>query len=93
VQLVEQHLHDLAVGSNGEVAALCVRLENLAAKLHALVADEDARTRDKPADLVLAFATKGAAPRNALARRARIPSFKHCRTSGYLDVHPGVKIA
>jgi len=41
---------------------LSFRLENLIAKLHALVANEDARARDKPADLVLALATKGAAP-------------------------------
>ncbi len=76
-QLVEQHFRHLAVGPDREVALLRIRLENLAAKLHALVADEDARTRDKPPDLVLAFPTKGAAPRTALAGIDRIPSSKH----------------
>jgi hypothetical protein len=57
-KLVQQHFRYLTVGPDREFTTLSFRLENLIAKLHALVADEDARTRDKPADLVLALATK-----------------------------------
>ena len=61
-KLVQEHFRHLAVGPDRELSPLSFRLENLIAKLHALVANEDARPRDKPADLVLALATKGAAP-------------------------------
>ena len=60
-QLIQQDLRYLAVRPDGEFTA-SFRLENLIAKLHALVTDEDPRTCDQPAALVLALATKGAAP-------------------------------
>ncbi len=60
-KLIEQHLRHLAIGPNREFTVLSLRLKNLIAKLHTLVADEDARTGDELANLVLALAAKGAA--------------------------------
>src|SRR5712691_5270256 len=60
-QLVQQHFCHFAVWPNRELIVLSLRLENLVAKVHALVANEDTRTRNKPADLVFALATKRAA--------------------------------
>jgi hypothetical protein len=59
---VQQHFGYFAIRTDREFATLCVRLKNLVAKVNALIADEDARTCDEPSDLVLALATKGAAP-------------------------------
>jgi len=61
-KLLQQHFRHLAIGPDREFAGLPIRLQDLVAKHHALVADEDTWTRHDPADLVLAFTTKGAAP-------------------------------
>jgi hypothetical protein len=83
-KFVQQHFGYLAIRTDREFAALCIRLKNIVAKVHALIADEDARTCDEPSDLVLALATEGAAPQAALARAKRILSREHL-PSGYLD--------
>lgn len=83
-RLVRQHFGDLAIGANGEfTATLFIGWQYLVAELDTTVAYEHAQARDKPANLILALAEKGAAPWPALLASSE---------SRRLNIWPSVRI-